>query len=479
MCEKWPDFGEKHWLDVHREEWIDDLTSLLKIPSLSQKCCPESSQPFGKECAEALDRALAIAQKYGLEVQCHQYYCGTAVLRGTQPALGEIGIFLHLDVVPPGEGWQYPPFEAVRKDGYIIARGSRDNKGAAIAALYALRYLREKGISLKHNVRLFFGCNEELGMEDIQYYLKSHEEPVFSLVPDSPFPVCYGEKGVIDLKIKKSRRGSKNVLCSLKGGIAINQVPDLAEATLQADGEWMSLEEKEISVTKEKEKFHVKAHGRAAHSASPEGAANAVVKLAKYLKDTGVLEEDELNWMEFIVNYFDSAYGENLGIASANTEGDRLTCVVTMMNVSENEFQASINIRYPAHEAGELICRKLQEKMGEAGISIEEMSDNPGYCLDRNYQLINILNDIVCRRLGMEKQPYIAKGGTYARKLTHPAVGFGPNQPGRHPFGPGKGTGHLPDEAVSISELETAMMIYAQALPAIDNYLKNYEEEDR
>ena len=85
MCEKWPDFGEKHWLDVHREEWIDDLASLLKIPSLSQKCCPESSQPFGKECAEALDRALAIAQKYGLEVQCHQYYCGTAVFPGTQP----------------------------------------------------------------------------------------------------------------------------------------------------------------------------------------------------------------------------------------------------------------------------------------------------------------------------------------------------------------------------------------------------------
>ncbi len=464
-------FWEKQWLESCREEWIRDLTALLKIPSVSQPCRPQDRYPFGGECAKALDEALAIAERMGFETQCHEYYCGTALWPGENPELGEIGIFLHLDVVPPGEGWKYPPFEGIREKGYIVARGSRDNKGPAVAALYAARCLREAGIRLRHNVRFFFGCNEELGMKDIEYYLKKNPAPAFSLVPDSPFPVCYGEKGVVDLKMEGLRREQSQVIRYFKGGIAKNQVPDGAEAKLEVNGDWQPPAEDGITAVKRDDGFWIKAKGRASHSAYPEGSVNAVVKLAGYLNRTGILTKEEKEWTDFIQKYFDSFYGEKLGIAAEDKEGKRLTCVLSMMEISQERFSARVNIRYPAAMDGGQICRKLRETVEQNGFEAAELTDNPGYCLDRGNPAIDVLNEIVCRRLDMNEPPYTANGGTYARKLPSPAVGYGPNRTGPHPFGPGRGTGHLPDEAVSISDLEAAIMVYTEALEAIDNLL--------
>ena len=56
----------------------------------------------------------------------------------------EIGIWNHLDVVPEGKGWIYPPYTCTEKDGYLIGRGVQDNKGPAVAVLYAMKYCREK-----------------------------------------------------------------------------------------------------------------------------------------------------------------------------------------------------------------------------------------------------------------------------------------------------------------------------------------------
>ena len=50
-----------------------------------------------------------------------------------------LAILTHIDVVPKGEGWTVPAFEGVEKDGRIYGRGAIDNKGPAIAALYALK----------------------------------------------------------------------------------------------------------------------------------------------------------------------------------------------------------------------------------------------------------------------------------------------------------------------------------------------------
>ena len=35
-------------------------------------------------------------------------------------------------------------------------------------------------------------------MADVQYYAKNYKEPAFSVVPDVMFPVCNGEKGILE-----------------------------------------------------------------------------------------------------------------------------------------------------------------------------------------------------------------------------------------------------------------------------------------
>ena len=58
----------------------------------------------------------------------------------------------HLDVVPAGDGWSVTePYMPVIKDGRVYGRGSADDKGPAIAAMYAMRAVKELGIPLNKN----------------------------------------------------------------------------------------------------------------------------------------------------------------------------------------------------------------------------------------------------------------------------------------------------------------------------------------
>ena len=61
-----------------------------------------------------------------------------------------------------------------------------------------MKYLKEQGVPLEHTIRLYLGCSEERGMEDIEYYTSHYPAPEFSFTPDASFPVCYGEKGILE-----------------------------------------------------------------------------------------------------------------------------------------------------------------------------------------------------------------------------------------------------------------------------------------
>jgi succinyl-diaminopimelate desuccinylase len=57
-----------------------------------------------------------------------------------------LGILVHVDVVPEGDGWTSDPFAAEIRDGKILARGALDDKGPTMAAYYAIIGLRTSNL---------------------------------------------------------------------------------------------------------------------------------------------------------------------------------------------------------------------------------------------------------------------------------------------------------------------------------------------
>ena len=121
----------------------ETLAEIIAIPSVSV----DGTAPhvFGDATAAALDKILEIGKQYGFACENHDYYCGSILMPGENPA-DEIGIIAHIDVVPAVEGWEYPRFELTidEEKGIFVGRGVRDDKGPAIMALTAMRFFPKR-----------------------------------------------------------------------------------------------------------------------------------------------------------------------------------------------------------------------------------------------------------------------------------------------------------------------------------------------
>ena len=138
------------YMEAHKQEMIDDICTLCRINS--EKMAYSEGKPFGEGTFAALQMALSMAERYGFSITNYDNYVGTADLNDGER---QLDILAHLDIVPAGEGWTVTePFEPVVKDGKLYGRGTADDKGPAVAALYAMRAVKELGIPVKKNVRL-------------------------------------------------------------------------------------------------------------------------------------------------------------------------------------------------------------------------------------------------------------------------------------------------------------------------------------
>ena len=115
-----------------------------------------------------------------------------------------LAILAHLDVVPEGDGWKYPSYGAVIENGRMYGRGTSDDKGPAVAALYAMKAVKDAGIPLRHKVRLILGCDEESGWEDIAHYNKVATMPRMGFSPDASYPIINIEKMCIRDRMRPS-----------------------------------------------------------------------------------------------------------------------------------------------------------------------------------------------------------------------------------------------------------------------------------
>ncbi len=126
----------------------------------------------------------------------------------------------HLDVVPPGEGWHYVPFEPIEEAGYLYGRGTQDMKAGVAAMLYAAKHSAFEG-----TLSLLLTADEEgeaiYGTKAVLEQLRSrHQLPDMAIVAE---PTCEARFGDT---IKIGRRGSINGTLTLKGKSGHVAYPD-------------------------------------------------------------------------------------------------------------------------------------------------------------------------------------------------------------------------------------------------------------
>lgn len=439
------------WIEKNREQLIQDICTLVSVRSVSSHDSANSDStsdaPFGDGCKNVLETALELAKNYGLKTENHEGRCASALLPGKTSR--ELGIFSHLDVVPEGNGWEVTsPYEPIIKDGWIYGRGSADNKGPAVSALYALRYLKENGITLNHTVRQFYGCDEENGMLDIEYYLSHHTAPDFSLVPDAAFPVCHGEKGRFTVTLEAPVSHNIEIF---EGGEGKNSVPSGARLRLVGSP---------VTLTSQ---------GAASHAASPEKGINAITLLARFSVDHGLVEGNDLRIFKFLSDALNDFYGSKLQIDCEDSYSGKLTVTATCLEYKEGTLTLTLDIRYPVTANPTKIETSLQTSALSYGWNTISIEHNPSFFLSPDSPIIRSLTNICQESYQRVFEPYCMSGGTYARKLPN-AVGYGPGLSyQKKPCPEGHGRGHQPDECVCIDNLIHAVEIYIRALIMLDS----------
>ena len=153
-------------------EIINSVMESVKINSVEGD--PAEGTPFGKGVNDALEHALALAEQMGFRTKNVDGYFGYVEYGEGEEMVAVLG---HLDIVPVGDDWTYDPWGEI-VDDRIYGRGTLDDKGCIIGALYALDAVRNLAGTLKRRVRIIFGTNEETGSRDMVRYNETEETPV-------------------------------------------------------------------------------------------------------------------------------------------------------------------------------------------------------------------------------------------------------------------------------------------------------------
>ena len=175
------------------------LKEFIAIPSVFGDKSEDA--PFGPGPKAALLKALDIADRLGFKTVNLDNKVGYAQYGDDLPTGFYYGIFGHVDVVEAGQGWDSDPWTLSERDNRLYGRGVLDNKGPILANLFALYVLKEAGIRFPYPVRIVFGTNEEIAFACVKHYLTKEVPPIFGWTPDCKWPVVYGERGRLRVRL--------------------------------------------------------------------------------------------------------------------------------------------------------------------------------------------------------------------------------------------------------------------------------------
>ena len=164
----------RQYIQENEARFIDELSSLIRIPSVS--ALPEHKDDMAA-CAERWKQLLLEAGADEAKVMPSEGNPLVYAEKQVSDDAPTVLIYAHYDVMPaePMELWNTPPFEPTVSDGRIWARGADDDKGQAMIQVKAFEYMVREGL-LRHNVKFIFEGEEEIGSPSLNAFLQEHKE---------------------------------------------------------------------------------------------------------------------------------------------------------------------------------------------------------------------------------------------------------------------------------------------------------------
>ncbi len=464
------------FIEEYKNEIIKKTQELIQIPSVISPS-DNPLYPFGKPINDALEYMLTLGKSLGFRTKNIDGYCGYIEFGEGKDLIGIIG---HLDVVPEGNNWSYPPFSGTIVNGNIYGRGSIDDKGPVISSLYAMKAVADT-CQIHKRVRLILGLNEENDWNCISYYKKHEESPTIAFSPDADFPCIYSEKAILTAYLKMDYSMFLEEAIIIKEvntyGNAINVVPKICSITLKINSEKIKMNDLiqnlkdmikqthfEIDIYKIDEKeLKLTSHGISSHAAHPESGVNAISHLLIVLAKMFNFYDIKLELLDFFSNYINTQYhGENLEIDFEDESG-KLTLNVGDFYFKNNSLQIGLNLRIPVTvNMIDIGGSFIKHTSSYLNVDFDTITYKPAIYIPKENILVKTLCNIYNQETNSNLEPIAIGGATYARAFDN-CISFGANFPGN------KDMCHQTDEFINIDNLLLSCKIYAKAILALDS----------
>jgi acetylornithine deacetylase/succinyl-diaminopimelate desuccinylase-like protein len=150
----------------HRDEFESLLREFVETPTIS--CDPAHAPDIQK----GVELAVETLRKYGGNVEIYRAKQGNPVVHGVfdlDKNLPTVTVYNHIDVQPASketEPWDTEPFVFTRQGDRYLGRGTTDDKGPALSALFGARAAREAGVPV--NIRFLWEFEEEIGSPNFE-----------------------------------------------------------------------------------------------------------------------------------------------------------------------------------------------------------------------------------------------------------------------------------------------------------------------
>lgn len=442
---------------------VAETQKLIQIKSIQGE--PQGDMPFGKNMDVALDHVLSLAESMGFVTKKLNGYCGYAEYGEGDIYIGVLG---HVDVNDENPNdWKHDPYGGIIEKDRIFGCASVD-KGALIAALFALKAVKDSGLPMKRKVRLIIGTDERRQYKDIHSYLRTEMPPIAGFTVGGYFPVTYTEKGLSMFEFnKKIDQGDSEYIASLHGGKLDNLVPGHCCAELVTErkheiikliDEYAKANRRDINAKSLSNGLLIETFGRERHCASIEKGINSIMIMLDFLKYINFGSDDFKTTIDFLCDKigFD-IYGENMNISYEDDFSGNTTINLSPLDIVGNVLTVRLDCRFPATCNFMHAIETINSEFASAGFSQAECQYWAPTYFPKNHFLIRALLDSYREVTGNEAEPVSGNSSSYSKVMPNVAA-YGAHFPGESIIW------DQTDEYIDIDSLKLAANIYANAI---------------